>query len=309
MTHQWTQTISIDEDVIKLLLLNQFNLKVSKITLLGEGWDNGAYLINNEYVFRFPRREFGVNCIVNEIALLPYLASKISFKTTCPIFIGQPCENYPYSFSGYRVIQGKMLAENPCVLNNIALAEKLASWLDELHNVPLHDSHIDLPAANQSWRLNIEGRIEKCSQSIEQYKHCFEEAGFKSDNLLKALLKFRNKGFSLNKKSYVHGDIYSKHIMVDEDVLPTGLIDWGDVHIGHPGIDLSGAIMIFDKLTLKKFYDCYKNLDDNTIIIASFRALCHSLSGFPYFYQNDTESSKKWAHLALVNALKNAAEI
>jgi len=37
--------------------------------MIREGWDNSAYLVNNEYIFRFPRIQMGVDCMKNEIAL------------------------------------------------------------------------------------------------------------------------------------------------------------------------------------------------------------------------------------------------
>ncbi|MCH7839494.1 MAG: phosphotransferase [Planctomycetes bacterium] len=37
----------------------------------------------------------------------------------------------------------------------------------------------------------------------------------------------------------VHRDLYARHMLVDDDGRPCGVIDWGDVHVGDPAIDLS----------------------------------------------------------------------
>ena len=65
MTHAWKQSIDIDEHKAQQLIASQFHLSIESICLFDEGWDNLVYLINNTLTFRFPRREFGVNCMKN----------------------------------------------------------------------------------------------------------------------------------------------------------------------------------------------------------------------------------------------------
>ncbi len=72
MAHAWHQTLEINSDKAKKLIESQHHLSVKSITLLDEGWDNVVYLVNQELIFRFPRRELGVMCMKNEINLLPY---------------------------------------------------------------------------------------------------------------------------------------------------------------------------------------------------------------------------------------------
>ena len=79
MTHAWHQSIDIHEKLAQQLIESQHHLAVNTIHLLDEGWDNLVYLVNNSIIFRFPRREFGVMCMDNEIMLLPYLASQVDF--------------------------------------------------------------------------------------------------------------------------------------------------------------------------------------------------------------------------------------
>lgn len=39
----------------------------------------------------------------------------------------------------------------------------------------------------------------------------------------------------------IHGDLHFKNMLVDETGKLSGIIDWGDVSIGHPACDLSIA--------------------------------------------------------------------
>lgn len=63
MNHLWLKTININEDMAKLLIESQTTIHVHNIETFGEGFDNVAYLINKEFIFRFPRREAGIECI------------------------------------------------------------------------------------------------------------------------------------------------------------------------------------------------------------------------------------------------------
>ena len=40
----------------------------------------------------------------------------------------------------------------------------------------------------------------------------------------------------------VHGDFYSRHVLVDETGGMAGVIDFGDLHVGHPAVDLSDRV-------------------------------------------------------------------
>jgi len=111
MTHAWIQSIDINEQIAKQVIESQHSLIVKTIHVLDEGWDNLVYLVNETYIFRFPRREFGSACLENEIALLPYIASQVSFPLSAPQWVGRPSDLYPYPFAGYPMISGKSVSD------------------------------------------------------------------------------------------------------------------------------------------------------------------------------------------------------
>ena len=45
----------------------------ARIEPLGQGWDNWVYLVAGEFVFRFPRRQLGADCLEAELRVLPNL--------------------------------------------------------------------------------------------------------------------------------------------------------------------------------------------------------------------------------------------
>lgn len=298
MAHVWHQTIEINADTAKNLIESQHHLSINSIILLDEGWDNIVYLVNQELIFRFPRRELGVMCLKNEINLLPYIASRLTFPISNPQWIGSKCELYPYPFAGYRMLAGKPLCEaTRDYINNVKFAKTLAKWLKELHSIPVLEEHVTVISGDQDWRLNHSHRIKSCRENLSHYQIFFEQAGFSLKNIERIIERLNQLNLHSQKKCYLHGDLYSRHIIVDDSLLPVGLIDWGDVHIGPPGIDLAVG-MIFTRDVLLNFLDAY-GVSQEDIQIMLFHSFCHSMSFLPYAYQQNKTSLKQWAQLVL----------
>ena len=311
MAHTWQQTISIDEKLAIHLIESQSDLKVDSIVILGRGFDNIAYLINNKIVFRFPCREMGAEFIENEIAIMPYLAKLLSFPVSYPQFIGHSTAEYPFAFAGYYMLPGKTLCSTQVKAEeDIHFVTTLAKWLKELHSVPVLKEHCALVKSDQSWRYNVAQRIEKVERCLDHYKNYYQAAGFTYDVLLKNLNIFREFNFEhVKKTSFCHGDLYSRHLLVDDYKQLAGIIDWGDIHIGNPGIDLSVGIMLFPEEVLDIFLRRYGIIDEDTHAIAVFRSFCHPIMLLPYCYEQKQEGLKDWTILALNRAIKQVSKI
>jgi len=304
MTHKWEQTITINEDIARELIENQQRIDVESIQLLDEGWDNLVYLVNQNLIFRFPRRELGVSCMENEILLLPCITKQVSFPLSNPEWIGEPSDLYPYPYGGYKMLPGKPLCDaTDSLIDNVDFAVMLATWLNELHSLKVNDNHISLIKGDQSWRLDVNHRIARCHENLEHYQEYFLQAGFENKQLIYLIEKLSSFKFRSLNKSYLHGDLYCRHVIVDTThFLPTGLIDWGDVHISHPGIDLAIG-MIFTRPTLERFLNAYGNVDEELIHVMVFHSFCHSMSFLPYAFQQDKKPLKQWATLVLQRAM------
>ncbi len=305
MSHAWNASIFIDKKLACTLIENQTSLKVDTISLIGEGWDNLAYLVNNQYVFRFPRRPMGIDCMQNEIAILPYIAKHVSFPFSYPTCIGHPTKEYPAPFAGYEILKGHPLSENTAeLIDEMSFAKKLALWLRELHAISVRLDDYGAIKGDQAWRYDINQRIERVKSCLKQYEDFFINAGFKNEQLLNALDHFQNISFGdIPKTFYCHGDLYSKHILVEHSNKLSGLIDWGDIHIGNPGTDLSIGFMIFSDDALRAFFDSYGTIETVSYNVAFFRSFWHPVILLPYCYEMKEESLKKWTILALNRAL------
>ncbi len=304
MDNIWDKTTQITPDLVQDLLNSQLSMDIQHIQLLGEGFDNTAFLINNEFVFRFPHRIEAHSCMENEIALLPYLSDKLSFHLSAPTLIGIPSSEYPYPFAGYKLLSGKPLSEFQAPLvDNSDFAKTLGAWLRELHTLPVLKEHIEKLKGEHDWRLSFANRQQRVTECVTKYADYFKNNGFDCQMLLHIMDSFKDVDMHSSKKCYLHGDLYSKHILLNQAGMPVGLIDWGDVHIGHSAIDIAVGIMIFTQERLKDFLETYQEISPNIMKVAAFRAFYHSILAFSYFAQIQEKSTMAWTKAALNNAI------
>ncbi len=108
MAPPWRADVALGGEQVKELLSKQFpELAPHSLELLGAGWDNTAWLVNQTYVFRFPRRQLGAECLQTEVAVLPRIADRLPRPISAPTLIGQPAGDYPWLFAGYPLLPGQ----------------------------------------------------------------------------------------------------------------------------------------------------------------------------------------------------------
>jgi aminoglycoside phosphotransferase (APT) family kinase protein len=188
--------------------------------------------------------------------------------------------------------------------DNKECAQTLGRWLKELHSIPINNDDYkkikDLPLQ----RYEVESRIKKGSETINRFSDLFKNEGINPNDVLAALQKFSKLNIVvLDKNSYVHGDLYGKHLLVDSNKKLSGIIDWGDAHIGSPAIDVSVAYMLFSDDTLSAFFEAYGVSEHNVGTFALFRALWHPIALLPYCYEKNEKEFTALTSLALKRSL------
>ena len=76
----------------------------------------------------------------------------------------------------------------------------------------------------------------------------------------------------------LHGDLYARHLLVDASHDLCGVIDWGDVCIGDPSIDLGIAWSFFPAEGRRRFFAIYGEVDAATAERARFNAVNHAIA-------------------------------
>ena len=186
----------------------------STIVDIEEGWDFQVAIIDDEWVFRFPRRSGVEEALELEIAVLPTLAQALPVRVPSFEFVSRD----PL-FVGYRLIRGDPLVDED--------GEGVRSFLEALHAL----DPSELPIARRDW---VEAYTEQCAE--------FERLVFPvldSDQRTKAKRLFDEVETLVDfRPSLVHADLTPPHLLVHDGRL-AGVIDWGDMRVGDPALDYS----------------------------------------------------------------------
>ncbi len=241
---------------------------------LGAGWDNTAFLVNGEWVFRFPRRKLAAELLQYELRVLPGLARRLPLPIPEPRWVGLPTPRFSWHFAGYAHLAGRTacaahLDENA----RVAAAEPLGQFLAALHAVgPAAAGPLGAPL-DLLGRLDPARRVPQTHERLVQIEAWGLIPSMKPYQLLLDAAAFTRPAQS---GALVHGDLYVRHLLVDERQVPCGVIDWGDVHLGDPAVDLMIVFGFLPPAARPAFRRAYGPIDDATLTLARFRALYHA---------------------------------
>jgi aminoglycoside phosphotransferase (APT) family kinase protein len=91
-----------------------------------------------------------------------------------------------------------------------------------------------------------------------------EADGFEPPRDLDALLDDAERLPPPSRTRVLHGDLHARHVLVDGEGRASGVIDWGDVCVGDPSIDLSIAYGSFSGAARRAFLEAYGPVDGLT---------------------------------------------
>lgn len=301
MTQAWSPEQVVDVELAKSLIEAQFK-ELAPVTLhvLGEGFDNTVFQVNSTYVFRFPRREIAVGLIKTENRILPNIAGILPLPIPQPVYFGAPCKEYRWPFTGYKIVHGET-PKRLTVEQRHQFAEPLAEFLKALHQFPVQQA-IELGVeTDKLYRIDIGKRKERLLGFVENIlsKGLFSEE--------ESLLTFVNKLEKIDyesKLALVHGDLHLRNILVDAQGVLTGIIDWGDTHIGNPAIDLSIVYSLLPVDSRKEFFRIYGEIDQQTEDLARFKAVYTTTHLLLYAHDKHDKELMDFARKSILLALQ-----
>ncbi len=276
MTRPWQAERSLGVEEIRRLLRWRFpEIEAATITDLGAGWDNAAVLVDGRWVFRFPRREAALVCLSAEMRVLPGLVGRLPLAIPQLTFVHQGDERHPWPFVGYALLAGRTACA--AALDAGArerAAAPLGEFLARLHAIGVEEGAGLGALPDACRRLEVEALLESACQRL----HRLATRGLigQTDALMAALTSAR--GCTPQVSGLVHGDLYVRHLIVDEASGLSGIIDWGDVHLNDPAQDLGIAWGFLPPSARTVFRDHYGAISDSTWRLARFRAiLAHAI--------------------------------
>ena len=226
----WAAEVDVDEKLVRGLLA-QLGLEDARLQKLAEGWDNSVWVVDERYVFRFPRRAVAIPGLERELAVLPKLAPLLPLPVPRPAFVGKATDGYPWPFFGAELIPG--VEAGVAELDDEARLEvalELAAFLRALHAVELDEP---LPL-DPNGRTDMPKRARMAREELQE----LERLGlWQAPPELWSFLKEAECLPPPEARAVMHGDLHFRHLLV-EGRAASGVIDWGDVCRADPAIDL-----------------------------------------------------------------------
>lgn len=176
------------------------------------GYDFEVVIVDDDWVFRFPRRRGVAEALEAEIALLPALAPALPVHV--PVF--EYVSDNPV-FVAYRLIRGEPLVNED--------GEGVRAFLAALHGFDANGLPVDAPDWVQAYR-------DQCAE-FERLVFPVLDRGQRA----RAKRLFADvetlEGF---EPVLLHADLGPEHLLVHDSRL-AGVIDWGDARVGDPALD------------------------------------------------------------------------
>jgi aminoglycoside phosphotransferase (APT) family kinase protein len=190
-----------------------------------------------------------------------------------PVYAGQPSEKYRWPFAGYVAIGGRSLPSARLSEDERrALTKPLARFLSALHGVNAAAALEGGAPLDVFDRLNTSTRRVRTSECLRGIVN----AGVGVDAFRIEAILDTAPAYDPRAETLVHGDLHSAQILVDESNHLAGVIDWGDVHVGDPAVDLAAIHAILPRECHDAFIDMYGVVTDDAWAVARARALWHT---------------------------------
>lgn len=205
---------------------------------MDHGQNNEILMLDQAYIFRFPKSELNRKILHVEADCLSILSEKLSFNIPHYSYVHFGAHLYD-TFVGYEMIEGEMLKRELLEkLDRFKIGYQLSEILKELHGRQLKDlmsSRVREEDPYMVWQdmyVRIKRQLFPMMKPIKQ-----AEVTRDFDRILDML---SDTSF---ESCLVHGDFGPTNILVNPKTSEiTGIIDFGEIHIGDPAEDISSLI-------------------------------------------------------------------
>ncbi len=238
-------------------LARQHGLDLAELTALNRmGIDFEVALAvdvhGTRWVLRIPRRQGMDFQIEREAAVLGLVRGHLSvavpdWRIATPQLIAYPMlENKPVLVSDPETgeVTWNMNRDNPRYVGSLARA------LVGIHSIPVDEA--EAAGAKSSAPDAVRADILRSIEEVE------EELGI--DPALEARWRrwVEDDGSWPGFSSFIHGDLFAGHILVDAHGEISGIIDWSEGQVGDPAADFAGHAAVFGEQGLRDLIGSYE---------------------------------------------------
>lgn len=212
-------------------------IEVESLRWLGEGMDSVAWLVNESLVCRMPRNEETAEFDELARVLMPEIANAVSVPVPVPAFFGRNPTSH-LSFSIYPLLKGQSLdtveTDRLTDRQSSQLADDIALFIEQLHAFPVQRARelgVHLHDVNGEYQSDYAAAQRLVRPLVDDDLWGYMSGRFEA--------WFSDQSNHDYVPTLLHGDLGVEHMLVDPlSCRLTGVIDFGDVHIGDPDYEL-----------------------------------------------------------------------
>jgi aminoglycoside phosphotransferase (APT) family kinase protein len=251
------QKLDITVEVARRLVATQFpqwaDLSIRPVA--HDGWDNTTFRLGGELSLRLPSHDDYVAQVGKEQRWLPVLAPVLPHRIPEPLALGRPDDIFPRPWSVYRWIDGAIAARAD-VRDLAAFATDLGTFLAALQSIDATDG--PAAGAHSFFRGSPLGVYDA------DVRHAIDALGDDIDGGAVASLWESAVATSWPRPPvWVHGDVATSNLLVDDAGALRAVIDFGCCAVGDPACDLVIAWTFLDGASREAFRAALP-LDDDT---------------------------------------------
>ncbi len=268
-------------ELLKIIKEEFPRLNYSKAKLNNKGWDHTILILDDKFVFRFPKDECYIKKIKIEMELLNTFNKDSPLRVPKYHFMGKDSV-----FGGYKLIEGKELTKTVFgKLSNFQkknCAKQLGEFLTILHNFPV--SIAKKIGLKDDWPLSDEKKEYENRKSF-----IFSVLSNNEGNFVKS---FSKKYFSMKIPSsltVIHNDLSGAHILINNGKI-TGVIDFGDSSLGDPAKDFAWLWELGDRFALDVLRSYDRQIDKEFLVRSHYYNFAGTLS---QLYHGVADKKKK----------------
>jgi aminoglycoside phosphotransferase (APT) family kinase protein len=227
----------IDSERARRFIRGLSELPARDVEPLGAGTESAAFRVDSDWVVRFPLTQEARRTLCRELALLPELSQSLPVAVPRPEHVAE--FRGQLAFSVYRLLEGEPLSDAALAAllpsHRERALDELDALLDCIHRFPLQRAR----AAGVSFEL-YKGAYHETQHGLQR-----ELDGILSVGDLDAIARQRSAFECAQRQCsfppvLLHGDIKPAHLLHNPaSGALTGLLDWGDVSLGHADFDLA----------------------------------------------------------------------
>nr|WP_238351582.1 aminoglycoside phosphotransferase family protein [Kribbella shirazensis] len=267
--------VEIDSAVVERLLAEQFprwsGLPVRVVER--SGTDNVTFRVGDEVAVRLPRTARNQGQIEMDLTWMPRLAPYVSLPIPEPLELGQPTEEYPFTWGVYRWLPGAPFGSGS--VDGVRAARELAAFVRSLREVDTTGAPVpdDDPFSRGTPLAPRDGMFRK---ALDQLKEHFD-TGLVTAAWEESLAADTWDG----TRRWIHGDLMSGNILVADGKL-SAVIDFATARAADPAGDVLPAWWLFERESRQAYREALE-VDDATWLRARGWALSLVIIAIPYY--------------------------